>query len=108
MGNYPQHSNRHPVAWMARAGATIDAAPLPLKTADRCRAIRRVFLQDFHGRATIDDVGAACEDAGLLDSLLTARSMREAVMRALRPIATANYWESGWHHAQVSPPSPPG
>ena len=108
MGNYPSHRQPFAVYWLARAGATVDSAPLPAKTAARTRAIRKVFLEEFGGRATIDDVGAASEDAGLLDSLGTPRSMRETVMVALRPIATFNYWESARYHATLSPPSPPG
>jgi hypothetical protein len=108
MGNYPHHRQPSPVYWLARPGASANDAPLPAKTAARVRAIRQIFLHDFSGRATIDDIGAASEDAGLLDTLQTPRSMRECVMRALRPIATANYWESSWRPAHVSPSSPPG
>ena len=106
--SYPSHRNQYPVAWLARPGATVDDAPLPPKTADRTRAIRRIFLEDFHGRATIDQVGAASEDAGLLDDLRTPRSMREAVMKALRPLKAESIWTSAWRPTHVSPPSAPG
>jgi hypothetical protein len=107
--NYP--SRRHPgppVLWYARAGATIDDAPLPPKTSARTRAIRRVFLEDCHGRATITQVGDRADDLGLLDDFSTHRSAYEAIMRALRPVASAHPWATWLPPPHVSPPSPPG
>ena len=82
------------VYWLARHGAAVDDPPLPKTLAARTIAIRQIFLTDFHGRARIDDVGAAAEAAGLLERLRTPGSMRETVMQALRPIATSNVWHS--------------
>jgi len=88
--SYPTKRQPFFVHWRARAGATIDTLPLPVRpdTRARDRAIRKIFFDDFHGCARLDDVGAAAEDAGLLDDLRTPRSMREAVLKALRPVAT--------------------
>ena len=97
-----------PVLWYARSGATVDDAPLPPRTSARTRAIRRVFLEDFHGRATITDVGDLACDLGLLEDFSTHRSAYEAIMRALRPVASARPWASGCHADHVAPPSPPG
>jgi hypothetical protein len=102
MGNYSNHRHPHYTFWMARPPAIVEAAPLPPKCADRTRRIRQLFLQEFHGRCTLDDLGEACEDAGLLDRL-TPASMREIVKRALRPIATTKYWESADRAATVAP-----
>jgi hypothetical protein len=88
MGHYPSRRDYYPPLWVAHTDASPDTPPVPVKTADRVRAIRTIFLQDFGGHATVDDVGAASEDAGVLDALQTPRSMREAVLEALRGIAS--------------------
>lgn len=108
MGHYPSHSNRYPPVWVARAGATIDDAPLPPKTADRTRAIRRVFLEDCRGSASITAVGDRCDDLGLLDGFSTHRSAYESIAAALRPIATPQVWEHVHGPATVSPGTTPG
>ena len=76
------------VVWHAMPGASLDDEPLPKlpHTVARTKAIRRLFLEDFGGHARLDDVGAAAEDAGLLDRLGTAASMRQTVMVALQPL----------------------
>ena len=104
---YPSHRQLFAVTWHARAGATVNDDPLPPRTAARTRAIRAIFLRDFAGCASIDEVGAAAEDAGLLDRLGTPRSMRETVMAALRPVASSHVWEN-LARPGVSPPLPPG
>jgi hypothetical protein len=107
MGNYPSHRPTPWVYWYAHANASIDDA-LPPKTAERTRRIREVFVRDFGGRATIRQVGDRCDDLGLLDGFSTHRSCTEAIMKALRPIATHNVWESAWRPAPVSAPLPLG
>jgi len=52
--------------------------------------LRQMFLTECHGCCRVDDLGAACEDAGILDALNTPRSMREAIPEALRPIAVCD------------------
>jgi hypothetical protein len=92
MGNYPNRRQPFYVYWRARAGCSVDHPPFPTSakpaTVARDRGIRKIFFDQFHGIARLDDVGAAAEDAGVLDDLRTPRSMREAVLKALRPIAT--------------------
>jgi|KBSMisStandDraft_5_1062788.scaffolds.fasta_scaffold42517_3 hypothetical protein len=104
---YPSHRWSPPVYWHARPGATVDDGPLPPRTAARTRAIRAVFLQDFHGRATITEVGNRCDALGLLDAFSTHRSAYESIMIALRPIGSSYAWESPVR-PQVSPGLPPG
>jgi len=92
MGSYPHKRQPFYTFWRARAGASVDHPPFPVTarpiTVARDRGIRKIFFDQFHGIARLDDVGAAAEDAGLLGALRTPRSMREAVLKALRPVAT--------------------
>jgi hypothetical protein len=102
MGNYPHHRRQPATFWLARPGATIDAA------SDRVRGIRRIFLEQLGGRATLDDIGQAAADAGLLEGLTTDRSARETVKAALRPVGTTDWWQSAERAAQLSPQSARG
>lgn len=84
--NYPTNRADWPVCWLARPGASPDVEPLPKRTRDRTLAIRRLFLEQLGGHATLDDVGAAAEAAGLLDTLGSFASAKETIRRALRPV----------------------
>jgi hypothetical protein len=82
---YPSHRFTPSCTWRALPQATADMPPLGARTAERTIRIRDVFLVAFGGFATIDQVGHACDQLGLLDGL---NCPRDVVMRALRPLTT--------------------
>ena len=100
--SYPHRRQPAPLRrWFVRPDVSVDADPLPARPATRARTIgiRQIFFA-LGDAATVQDIGEICLQKGLLDGL-SPSSAYEIVMAALRPVATANYWDSAQHHAQV-------
>ena len=89
MGTYPARY------WHVRRGATLDDEPLPRNGLARRRAldIRRIFLIDHRGHATLDQILAVCRARDLLPGLAYEAA---PVKAALRPICTQVDREIDW------------
>ena len=60
------------------------------RSAARAEAIRRLFVDERRGFATVDEVIAAAKAAGLLEGVRSPKAMRNIVCAALSVIARPN------------------